>query len=202
MIQRTPLVFTIPTTIPAHSLKEFIVWCSVPTNRCSWGSGTVSGQLVGKQLLSLAGLKDATHVPYKGTAPMTTDLLGGHISMGITSISSGQPHYRSGKLRFLAVSSRDRFPSVSEVPTLGELGYKVYQETWYGLMVAKATPPPVVAAIASAVQAASKDTALRAAIDNSGVRAVFDSPEEFTRYVQTEIEELDPLLAKFPLGDR
>ena len=198
-IQTSPMVFGIPTSIPAKTFNEFIAWCQAPGQNCTWGSATTNGLLTGKQI---PGLDKATYVPYKGTAPMVNDLLGGHISMGITSVSAGLPHLNGDKLRFLAVSSRERFPLMPDVPTLLEMGYGVSGETWYGLMVPRATPKPVFESIAAAVKSASEDVALIASIKSSGGHPVFNSPDEFTAAVKAQLDNLETVVAKYPISGR
>lgn len=201
-IQSTPLMFVAPATLPVDTFGGFVAWCADPSHACTWGSGTAHGQLVGRELFAMAGLTRATHAPYKGTAPMTTDLIGGHIQLAVTSIASAMPHFKAGKLKFLAAAAPARAAALPEVPTLAEAGYRLEAETWYGLMVARATPQPAFDEIVAAVQAASKSPTVLAAIQASGMTPVFNAPAEFAREAQDEAAFLEPLVAKYPLGDR
>ena len=200
MVQHSPLSFSVSTKFPGKTIAEFVAYCKTAKPACSWASATKYGQLIGNQFIDAAGLKGLViNAPYKGPAPMMTDLLGGHITMALPAVASGLPHYKSGGLRFLAVGSAERFKLMPNIPTLVESGYQVFGDSWYGLMVSKDTPQPVFNAIVEAVKAVSTNPALLASIESNAGQPVFSSPERFAADVAKESAYLNGLLTKYPL---
>ena len=200
-IQHSPLAFAVSTNFKGNSFPEFVAYCKTAKPACSWGSSTKYGTLIGRQLMDAAGLKDlAVHAPYKGTGPMMNDLLGGHITMGLPAVSSGLPHVKSGRLKYLAVGSTERFNMLPNIPTLREGGYNVVGDSWFGLMVSKDTPPKVFDAIWEAVKAISKNPALLATIEGGAALPVFSDPAAFAEEVKREMLVLEPLMAKYPVA--
>ena len=112
--------------LPVRSVKDLVQHCNTAAVPCSWGSGQQLSYLYGKRLFAVSGIvKEMTHVPYKGTAPVVTDLLGGHITVGITSIAAPLAGHQSGALRILAVNAEARSPQTPDVPTFREAGLNV-----------------------------------------------------------------------------
>ncbi|MGB3289348.1 MAG: tripartite tricarboxylate transporter substrate binding protein [Burkholderiaceae bacterium] len=197
-IQTSPLAFGVSTKHPAKSWAEFVTWCKAEASKgCSWGAGSAYAQLIGKQLMDEAGLKESVSIPYRGTAPMMTDVLGGHIAMAVPAVTSSLAQVKGGNYRILAVGSDDRSAHVPDVPTLKELGYPVHGETWYGLLVAKNTPQAAFDEIVKAVAFASKSDALRAQIRQEGGEPIFSTPEVFQQQVEQESKVLDAVLDKY-----
>lgn len=196
-LQTSPIAFGVSAKSPAKTFAQFVQWCKSKKPNCSWGTATSYGQLVGGQLMDMAGLKNATNIPYKGTAPMLTDAIGGHIDMAIPSLSSGLAQAKGGLFRLLAVGSSKPSPFAPDVPSLQQIGFDVHAEDWYGILAKKGTPPPVLKAMESGIMAVSKDPALLAAIRNTGSQPVFSSSEQFTREISQEAAAMDRLLDKY-----
>ncbi len=194
-IQTSPLVFGVSSKLPVRNFEEYVTWCK--SNDCAWGSGSAYAQLIGKQLMAEAALPDTVNVPYRGTAPMMTDVLGSHIAMAVPAVTSSLGQIKGGAFRALAVGSKMRFDQLPDVPTLVELKYPVQGETWYGLLVAKKTPQPAFERIVQAVRAVSTDESLRAQIRAEGGTPVFNTPDVFQREVEQESEQLNTLLDRY-----
>ncbi len=197
-IQHSPAALAVSVKFPGNSIKEFAAWCKLASAPCSWGSSTQAAQMGGSQLMELAGVSNAVKIPYKGTTPMITDVIGGHVTLGLVTVASGAPHLKSGALKFLAIGSLDRFAAVPGVQTMQEQGYPVHLDTWYGIMVGRNTPQPVVDAIDAGIRAVSRDPGLLKAIDAGGGAPIFAGPQQFQREVEDELKSLTPLLAKLP----
>ncbi|NYT82067.1 tripartite tricarboxylate transporter substrate binding protein [Alcaligenaceae bacterium] len=195
MIARSPTTVTVSGQSPYKSISDLVAHCS--KSDCGIGAATRLTELISKNLIHTANLTRTVNVNYKGTAPMTNDLLGNHITVGLPSASSALAKHHAGTLRILAVTSKQRFNGLPDVPTLTELGYPVTGDAWYGLMVPKATPPAVINAIMDGVKTVSTDKQLLTAIEHGGAEAIFSTPQEFEAYVQEESSELDRLSAKF-----
>ena len=138
------------------------------------------------------------NINYKGTAPMLTDVLGGHVSLGIVAVTAVQSHQRAGTLKVLNVGSTERYRQMPNVPTLRESGIDLTADTWYGLMVPAGTPPAIFDAIAVAVKAVSTRSAA-ARDDRAEWRAgALHRSGAFAEHVRNEAQELDRLLKKYP----
>jgi tripartite-type tricarboxylate transporter receptor subunit TctC len=198
-LQNSPVAFGTSSKNPGNNLKEFLAWCKTASTPCTVGAATAFGHLMGRQLMDLADVRSAVFVPYKGTAPMMTEVLGGHVTMGMPSTAFAIPHIERGTFKIFAVGSRKRFHLLPNVPTLAEQGFNVNADTWYGMMVAKDTPQAVFDAIVSSVKAVSKDPGLLQSIHVNGGQPIFSTPEEFEADVQQELQLLRPIMQKYPM---
>lgn len=172
-----PLVLVAHPSVPARTLPELVKWAAANPGKAAYASfspGTPS-QFLGYQLNQRFKL-DMTHIPYKGSGPQTTDLLGGQVPLGFAQLQSVIPHVQSGKLNAIAVTSPQRSRHLPQVPTLAELGYKELNTTiWFGLLAPAAAPKAVLDAIAAATQKAQADADYKARLEAQG----FDVPQEY-----------------------
>ena len=179
-------------SVPAQSVKELMAIArgkAGSINFASGGTGT-SPHLAGELLNLAAGVK-MTHVPYKGTGPALTDLLGGHVQIMFVGPLSIAQHIKTGRLRVLAVSDRKRSASFADVPTMAEAGFSgVESGTWYGMAAPARTPRPIVDRLYAAVRQAVRSPELKARFDVQGVEIVASSPEQFTPFIGEEITKL------------
>lgn len=196
-LQQNAMVFGVASSLPDQTFKGFIERCKSAEKPCSFGAATKHGEIMARQIIEKTGLPKAVVVPYKGTAPMMVDALGGHLSLGMPSLSVAMPHLRSGGFRALAAGSKDRIPELPEIPTLTEEGLDMSAVTWYGVMVRKGLPPATLQALVDAVKLASKDLEVLKTIRNEGAVPVFGSPESFDREAAKEVETVTPLLKKY-----
>lgn len=171
-----PLVLVVHPSVPARTLPELASWAKAFPQKAAYASfspGTPS-QFLGFQLNELLKL-DMPHVPYKGSAPQVTALLGAQVLLGFTQIQTSIQHISAGKLHAIAVTSAQRSRFLPQVPTLRELGYPALDTTiWFGLMAPAATPAPLLDAIAAAAVKAQADPGYRAKLEQQG----FDVPTE------------------------
>src|SRR5512140_3175718 len=152
----------------------------------SAGSGT-SLHLAGEMFRGAAGVQ-ALHVPYKGAAPATTDLLGGQINMMFNTVPVALPLVRSGKLTALAVTSPKRHFALPEVPSFAEQGYPgIESSTWVGLFAPAGTPREVVERLAQATDRSLRDKSVTELLRQQGAEPQFMGPQDFSRYVDAEI---------------
>jgi tripartite-type tricarboxylate transporter receptor subunit TctC len=185
------LMLLIHPSIPAKTTRELTALAKKQPGQLSFasaGNGT-GGHLSGELYRMLAGI-DMLHVPYKGVAPALIDVVSGQVSMTFASILSGHPHYKSGKLRALAVTGGKRSPAVPELPTMMEAGVKGYESaTWYGLLAPAATPPDIVAKLNAEVVALLKSPEMNDRLSKEGADPVGNSTAEFGKFIQSEIEK-------------
>ena len=159
----------------------------------SAGNGT-SIHLAGEVFTSLAGV-DMLHIPYKGSGPAVSDLLGGQVNYMFDSITSARPHIQSGKLRALAVTTARRSTSMPDVPTMEEAGIKGYEVSpWFAAFVPAGTPPAIVKKLNQTFVAAMKQPDVIERFQAIGAEVVGSTPEEAARHLQTESQRWTRLI--------
>jgi tripartite-type tricarboxylate transporter receptor subunit TctC len=173
---------------PFKSVADILAYARANPGKLSYGSfgnGT-SAHLAGELFKSLAKV-DMVHVPYKGSAPALTDLLGGQIDLMFTTVASVAQYIKSDRLRALAVTSAARSPAYPNLPTIAEAGVPGYAaESWYGIYVPAGTPAPIIKRLNDAVHAAVKADAFKSRIEEEGLVISNGPPEELGKYVQAE----------------
>ena len=127
-----------------------------------------------------------THIPYKGTGPALTDLLGGQIQVMFND--TALPHIQSGKLRALAVTGAKRWPQLPDVTTLAELGMPGYETyNWFGILAPAKIPAAIVTRLNRELVAVMQDPAMKAWMEARGAEAVTSTPEEFAAYIKKDV---------------
>lgn len=191
LIGETPLVIAAHPSLPAKTLQEFIALAKAAPGKYSYGTpGTGSSmQFAGESLNALAGIS-VVHVPYRGAAPVVTDLLGGQVPVGIVGMPPTVPHAKSGKLRILAVTSEKRSSAMPDVPAVAELpGMKGYRFTnWMGVYVPAKTPQPVIDRLAAEIAKIVREPAMREKLLSQGVEPVGDTTAEFAAFLKAEFD--------------
>lgn len=177
-------------SLPAKNLKELIALAKARPGQLNYASSGVasSNHMAGELLVHMAGIK-LNHVPYKGNGPAMTDLLGGHVEMNISGVPVLVPHIKSGRVRALGIGSLKRFPAISEVPTFDEQGLKGYEaSTWFAMFVPSKTPRDIILRINSEVGKvlASKDIRDRYLVE--GLEPQGGTPEDFAKFLRSEID--------------
>lgn len=173
---------------PFKTVKEMIAYAKANPGQLNYGSsGSGSSiHLSGELFRSMTGL-DMVHVPYKGSAPAITDLLGNQIAVMFDNMPSAIQHVRSGKLRPIAVTTAKRSPELPDVPTIAESGVPGYEATsWFGLWTQAKTPAPVQQRLHAAIAKVLKDPAVIKKINDQGGDVVIDTPAEFAAYIKAE----------------
>jgi tripartite-type tricarboxylate transporter receptor subunit TctC len=185
-----PLVFVVPASSPAKSLKDLIAMAKADPGKLTYasaGNGS-SGHLAGELLKSTAKI-DALHVPYKGGAPAITDLLGERISFMPINPVEVMAHIRAGRLRALAVASDKRFPSLPDVPTVVEAGLAGYEASvWWGLVAPAKTPPEIVRQLNAETNKALANPAIANKLGELGVVVTPGTPEQYAAFIKSQTE--------------
>ena len=173
---------------PYKSVKDLIAYAKANPGKVNFGSsGNGSSiHLSGELFKSLAKV-DMQHVPYKGSAPAVTDLLGNQIGIMFDNMPSAIQHVRSGKLVPLAVTTAKRSPELPNVPTIAEAGVPGYEATsWFGMLAPAGTPAPVLAKLNAAIVKVLAQPDVKKKINEQGAEVYSETPEQFAAFIQAE----------------
>lgn len=190
VVGSTPFVLVTNPKVPARNVKELVaVMKDKPGayNYASSGNGTII-HFAGAMFLDEADV-DAKHVPYKGTAPMVTDLIGGQVELGVVALNAAQPHIRSGALRAIGIGSATRSSVAPEIPTLAEQGLPNYDVSgWFAVVGPAKLPAAEVKRIHEAVVAAFTSPEVKEAMAKQGNEINPTTPEAAAKFFRTEMD--------------
>ena len=198
-IATLPYVIAAHPSLPAHSVPQLVRLARAKPSSISFGSpgyGT-GAHLTAEYLSSVTGMK-LVHVPYKGDAPGTIDLVAGQIAIAVFPPISLVPHVKSGRLRALAVTSSERSTSLPDTPTVAESGYRGFESgSWNGIAVRSGTPEAIVRRLHKDIASVlAESQQVRGIIEASGSKVVGNTPEEFGAYVRGEIAKWRGVIAR------
>lgn len=183
-----PQIIVVRSELPVKTLAELVNYTKAnpgKLNYASSGNGSLQ-HVTGAMLEQQAGVK-MVHVPYKGTGPALQDLLGGQVDLTFGTAPPFMPHVQSGKLRVLAVTGKQRLPSLPNVPTTAEAGYPgVNATSWFAVFAPKATPQPVIDKLAADIKKVVEDPGFRKKAEEQGATADYMSPQQLAAMVKTE----------------
>jgi tripartite-type tricarboxylate transporter receptor subunit TctC len=200
-VMRGPYLLVANPAFPPNTLQELIAYAKANPGKVtysSFGNNTLN-HLYGEMLKANGGF-DALHVPYKGSTPSITDLVGGQVNYTFDNVGTVLPLVKSGKLKAIAVMSPQRLPSAPEIPTMAEAGMPNFDVgTWLGVLVPAKTPKPIVDRIHAEVVAAINSPEVKKSFEDRSVVPVGNSPEEFGRLIARESAQWQNLAAKIGL---
>ncbi len=184
-----PNVLVVHPSLPVKSVRELVALAKARPGSIDYASsGNGSSQhLFAALFTSLAGVK-LTHIPYKGSAQATTDLVSGQVTVSFPGIAGMLPHINNGRLRALAVTSVRRSPQLPDVPSIAEAGVKDYEASlWLGILAPAALPKEINARINSEVSKVLKQPGLQASFRTVGTEIIYRAPENFGKFVKSEL---------------
>ena len=189
MLARVHNVLAVTPSLPVHSVVELIEYARKNPGKVNYGSGGIgSAAHIATAAFMVATGTDLTHVPYRGTAPAVSDLLGGQIQMMMTGAPAILPHSSAGALRALGVSSDHRIPAAPDIPTIAEAGVPGFEASqWYGVLAPAGTPRPIIDRLNAEVRKALDSKDIVDALTRDGAEPWATSPEEFRDYIAREI---------------
>lgn len=189
-LTRGPSVFVTAPGSSIASLADLIAKARAEPNTISFGSpGIGLPSHIAVELFTRAAGIDLVHVPYKGSGPSLTDAIGGQIPVVSSTLAAAMPHLTSGKLRALAVTSAQRWPSLPDVPTVAEAGLPGYAHlTWLGLLVPRGTPDAVVARLNAQVGTILAEPQMAASLEKQGASPVGGSSDAFGAMIASDAE--------------
>ena len=185
-----PNVLVVHPSVPARNLAELVALAKREPgklNYASLGNGTAAH--LGMEMLKSAAGIDIAHVPYKGSAPAVSDLLGGQVQMMVDGLPSALPHVKAGQLRAIALTSLHRAPALPDLPTISETYPGFYADAWSGLFAPKGTPRPVVDKLSNEVQRILRLPDVRDKLAALGAEPVGSTQAEFAAHLKREIDK-------------
>jgi len=189
LVATVPNALVVHPSVPAKSVKELITYSKANPGKLNFGSsgnGT-SVHLSGELFKSLTGI-DMQHVPYKGSGPAMTGLLGGEIQMMFDNLPSAIQHIKSGKLRPLGVTSAKRSPALPEVPTIAEAGVPGYEATsWFGVLAPAGTPRDIVGRLNGEINKILELPDTHKRLEEQGAEPAGGTPDQFAALIGREI---------------
>ncbi len=191
-----PLIITVTNDLPVKNVGELIAYAKKNPGKISFGSSGVgaAAHLTSELMKQVAGI-DMVHVPYKGTAPALADLASGNIQMLIDAPIGVMTQVRAGKIRALAMLSKNRVPGVEEVPTIVEAGGPLIESsTWVMFLAPAGTPKEIVDKVSAEVSKAVKDESLRKRLAEQAVIPVGATPEDTGKFLQSEIDKWEKVI--------
>jgi tripartite-type tricarboxylate transporter receptor subunit TctC len=188
-----PNVLVVNSSQPMKTLADYVAAAKAAPGKLNYASAGVGSNLhLAMELLKYRTGIQVTHVPYKGVGPALQDVLAGHVMSMISNIPSSKPHVDAGKLRALAVTSRQRSPALPNVPTMSEEGVKDYEVlNWFGMFAPAGTPQPIVDRLAAEAAAMFADPKTRQMLTAEGADPIASSPADFAVFVRAEIKKWD-----------
>jgi tripartite-type tricarboxylate transporter receptor subunit TctC len=183
-----PLVFEINAAVPANNMQEFLAWAKQKQGKVNAALGGVGSMhhLV-TEMVKLQANVQWTYVPYKGSAPMVLDLVGGQVDVGVDNIPSSLPQIKAGKLRALAVTSEQRTPLLPDVPTLAQAGVPgVVAAAWHGVLAPAGTPPEIVNKLNAEIVKVLRSPDSVAKLAGLGLDPVGSDPKMFADFIASE----------------
>ena len=185
----SPLALAVNPNFPAKNVSELIEYAKLNPDKVNFGSlGIGTSHHVTAEKLKLDAAISMVHVPYKGSGPAHLDLMGGQIQVMFDNLVALMPHFKSGKLRPIAVSTLKRSPQLPDVPTLSESGVKGFEAVaWFGMVAPPGTPKDVINKLNAEVVKALNTPELRQRLTDGGSEVIGNSPEEADRFLKSEI---------------
>ena len=191
-----PLVIVANPSLQASNVRELIALAKAKPgaiNFASSGNGQ-STHLSGELFNSMAGVK-MTHIPYKGSSPALTDVMGGQASVMFDTMLSAMPFVKSGKLKALAVTSATRSPVAPDLPTVAESGLRGYETiAWNGVLAPAGTPKEAIAKLSAELKRALETPEVKEKFAAQGFAAAWSTPEAFATFLQTEVDKWSPVV--------
>jgi tripartite-type tricarboxylate transporter receptor subunit TctC len=195
-IALVPNVLVVNAATPVKTVAELQSFLKASPDKAVFGSnGNGTAQhLIGTQFENLTAI-NLTHIPYKGSGPLATDLLGGQITMSFDTITPVLPHIKAGKLRALAVTTARRSPALPDVPTLEEAGLKGFNiGTWFGVLAPAATPRDVIARLNAEMVKVIQSPDFVKRMEEIGAQPIGNKPDEMARQIQDETAKFSGLV--------
>jgi tripartite-type tricarboxylate transporter receptor subunit TctC len=196
LVGKSPVIVVARPGAPAKTLEELIAYAKANPDKLTAGfpgNGTL-GHITGILLQQRAGMKMAQS-QYRGSTPIITDLLGGHIDVAMDSMAAYVPSVKEGKLRALAIAGASQWPGLPDVPTVAESGLPGFEASvWYALLAPAGTPSDIVSRLNAATSDFLRTAAAKSMFENLGIQEAGGAPEDLRTFMKSEIEKWAPII--------
>jgi tripartite-type tricarboxylate transporter receptor subunit TctC len=194
----TPTILMTNLSLPVTDVQSLVTLIKANPGKYSYGSSGTGSilHLCGEEFKAAAGGLDMVHVPYKGSAPMDTDLLGGQIAMAFDATPTSMPLALAGKVRALGAGMATRIPSMPNLPTLQEQGIKGYEcYTWNAILAPAGTPQPIVDKLNGVINKALADPKVSDTLEKAGISPTPGStPKSTAEFIKAELDKWAPII--------
>jgi tripartite-type tricarboxylate transporter receptor subunit TctC len=191
----SPYVMVTRNSLPAGTVQEFIAHAKANPGKLNYGGTVSAGSHIAGEVFNYMTGTRMQFVPYKGGAPVMVDLAGGQIDAAWNSVNAAAAQVRAGKIKALAVTGEQRYPTLPDVPTFAEAGFPQYQErAWLGLFAPKGTPAAIVQKLSAELARIANAPQTRPDFDASGLIPLATTPEQFAAMLKKEADTLRPVL--------
>jgi tripartite-type tricarboxylate transporter receptor subunit TctC len=196
LLATAPVILVAHPSMSAKTLPEFVALAKQKPGELNYASGGIGASThLGGELLKFVASIDVKHVPYKGTGPAMNDLIGGHVQVMFSGISSARPHLDAGTLRALAVTGDARNAATPNVPTFAEAGLPgVTASTYWGVLAPKGTPPEIVDRLNVEFAKAIRDPEVVKRIAELGYLPIGGGPADYAANIKSEIAKWAPVI--------
>lgn len=186
-----PQIMVVHPAVQAKTVQEFIALAKAKSNQLNFASGgTGMSNHLASELFVMAAKVSIVHVPYKGTGPALTELLGGQVQMMMSSLLPAMPHLQSGRLRGLAVTSLKRTAALPDIPTMVESGLPGFETTsWHGVLAPAKVSKPIAGRLHAELVKALNHPDVKTLFANQGMDVVANTPDEFATYIKHEAQK-------------
>lgn len=198
LLAKVPNLYVIHPDVPAKDFKEFVAHVKKNPGRLNYGTaGNASAGHLSMEYLKLVTGMFITHIPYRGTGPMLTDLLAGRTQATSAGLPALLPHIKSGKLRPIAVGTAQRLPALPDVPTVAEHGFKDFETSqWYGILAPAGTPRDIVKRLQEESLKALKSNAVTERFASDSAVGGGGPPEEFAAFIAQQQKTWKDIVAR------
>jgi tripartite-type tricarboxylate transporter receptor subunit TctC len=196
-----PQIMAVHPGVPVHNFPEFLAYARAQNGAMSYGSAGVgsAGHMAMELLKSLTGIQ-LTHLPYRGSAPSTADLIAGVIPVNFDTVPVTLPHLRDGRVRGVAVTTLQRIPEAPDLAPIADTVPGFETVSWGGVLAPAGTPPAVIARLNAALNTAMARPAVQATLARQGIQPQHGTPEAFGAYVRAEVTKWTEVVAKMGLS--
>jgi tripartite-type tricarboxylate transporter receptor subunit TctC len=202
LVSQSPLALVVHKSVPITTLQEYIAYAKAHPGDMNFGSSGIGSphHIAGEFLASLAGIK-LTHVPYKGSAEATADVIAGHVQSAVVSLGGILQQAKAGNVRILAITDDKRFPAVPDVPTIGEIvpGFKSSPAAWNGIFVPAKTSQEIVTALNTEFNKCLHDPDLAAKLEAITLEPLGGTPQDVTAKINSEVAVTRSVVEKIGL---
>lgn len=194
----TPLLLVVSPKLGVNSVAELVALAKKNPGKISFASSGLgtSHHLSGELFATLAGVQ-LLHVPYKGSPPAHIDMMSGQVDIMFDNIVAVGPHVKQGTLKALATTTKERIPTMPDLPTMAEAGYPAFEAVaWFGVLAPKGTPSPVIARLNTEFGKALAMPDIRQRLSDMGAQVAPDTPDEFGKFLVAEVAKWEPVVKR------